>query len=192
MPDRSPRAAWTALALGALEPGDAAALLRAAGPGAALRLATLRSLGGLEVEEPLPPLHAAAGRAPLLGDDDEITPTIELVRVGERFRLHVLPPAPAHGLRPLVLRESSSGLDRLLPVEGAPWPTLDQFMEQGGVRIIDLVAGPPAGLQSLFLGLLSAEEVQQPWPAGDPRDARIRDAVANRGLPGAMFTIQVI
>lgn len=61
MHPNSPEAMWTALALGALEPGDALALLREAGPRGPMRLATTRILLGLDLA-PAPPAWFRAAR----------------------------------------------------------------------------------------------------------------------------------
>ncbi len=198
----TPVASWMALAIGALEPGDAAALLRSAGPGAALRLATMRTLAGLPAAEepahaaqepaPLPRLAASLGAAPLLGSPAELPQTAELVRVGSRVRVYVVAPGPASQVRPILMRRSERGSVRLLPIEGAPWPTLDRFQREDDVHVIDLVVGEPIGLQTLVLGLLDADVVEDPWPAGDARDARVMEAVLNGGIPGAVLSLQVI
>lgn len=201
MPTSRSRADWMALAVGAAEPGDAAAMLRAAGPSAGLRLATLRTLAGLGAEPlptwapALPQVRSWVGRAPLLGehlDHHEITPSFQRVRVGERVRLYVAVAGSVDGLRPLLLRQAPSGTTRLLPTAGLPWPSLDSFMLDDGVRVIDLVAGPPLGLQTLVLGLLAASEAEEPWPAGDRRDELVIRAVQSGLLPGASLTIEVV
>ena len=187
MTQSSADALWMALAVGALEPGDAAALLRSAGPLGPLRLATVQLLAGLSgaVHHHAP--VATLGTAPLLGTDT----SVRSVHLGGRIRLRVLPPGPAAGVRPLLLRQTAVGTDRLLPGPDGAWPTLEAFLPDDGQRLIDLVVGEPAGEQTLVLALLSAAEVTDPWPVGDPRDARAADAVQSGQLPGAVLRLRV-
>lgn len=196
MPLAPTRADWMALAVGALEPGDAATLLSAGGPAATLRLATLRALAGLpddpDLALPSWPIRTRVGPAPLLSADDDLAPTVELVRAGERVRIQIVPPRPPDQLRPLIWRVAGEDVLRLLPTSVAPWPTLDRFFEVAGARVVDLVAAPPYGPQLLVLGLLSADEVEEAWPPEDPRDERVRRAVLEGRLPGSTHPIVVV
>jgi len=41
------------------------------------------------------------------------------------------------------------------------------------------------------VGVVSADEVDAPWPPGDERDQRVLDAVLDGRLPGRVFNLTV-
>lgn len=192
----SPDALWTALAVGALEPGDALALLREAGPGGPMRLATRRHLLGLS-DAPAPVSRVWAGPAALMGGAGSwgpATPRTTLPRVGagERLRLRVRPPAPAPEIRPLVLHTADGAVQRLLPGATGRWPTLDRFaLGPDGERLIDVVLGSPPGKRTVVVALLAASETERGWPEGAAADLATWDAVRNGTLSGGIVDVMV-
>jgi hypothetical protein len=187
----SPESLWTALALGALEPGDALALLRAGGAGAPLRLATHQLLLGVP-GAPVAPLRAWAGPADLMGAASPPGGPVPRLAPGERLRLRLQPEGPAEELRPLLLLRIGDAVERLLPDARGRWPTLDAFpLDEEGARVIDLVVGGAPGPRAALVALLSADAVREAWPAGDPREARAWQAVAEGTLCGAELRFDV-
>ena len=173
-----------ALALDMLEPGDALALLRSAGPGAILRLSTRRALAGLPAVLAAPPAQLSWGTAATLSSATLSSATLSGGGPGDRLRIRVDPPAPPASLRPFLLQTGPSGTVRLLPAGPGPWPRLDLFLDEDGQRCIDVVLDDAPGPRSLLLALLSAEEVDEAWPEGDPRDAQVVAALRAGALPG--------
>ncbi len=136
--------------------------------------------GGLRIPPPGFGLELSAGQPRVMG------PTV--LRVGDRFQIHLAPrPVPeADGV--VVLRDLGAGWQVLTPSQPERALRLARLpVDDDGRHRVDLVARPPAGRQRWAVALLPVDDLPVEPPGG--RDAW---AFLHRGLESGEIPVGVV
>jgi len=177
-----------ARALGAMEPGDQAAMNERmeADAQCAFNQAGWNVLVGAR-DNPLDKqqvhLRGTARGAHILG---EAVP----IRVGNLVEFRFQTSFPAQATRCVLVREVN-GSRTLVHPSGFDWPPLTRFRSEADVRLLDLVVDAPPGHHRYTLVLVPASVYQEAWDAEDERWTRVLEAFEQGRLPGKCFDLDV-